>query len=105
MLKNSQRKKYEEKYLKDFRKFYKLTAHKDVVKSTKFGIWGGRNLLFEHHGFKDRSEESLFEKILSTKGMSPLIHVIWDEFELWRKERVLRLVRNIFSNYKQSNLI
>lgn len=27
--------------------------------------------------------------------MSSLIHVIWDEFELWRKEKVLKMVRLI----------
>jgi hypothetical protein len=83
--------------LKVFRKHYKITAHKDNKNAEKFGFCGGystsRNLLFEYHGRQDEPQHSLFETILNTPNMSELIHVIWDEFELWRKEKVLKMVR------------
>lgn len=64
-----------------------------------------RNLIFEHYSdLSPQSEQnpqtphnpqSLFENILATPGMSKLIHLIWDEFELWRKEKVLKMVKAI----------
>jgi hypothetical protein len=81
--------------LENFRKNYRLTAHKDV-KESSFDIRQisstNRSLLFEHEGRPGDSKKSLFEEILETKNMSPLIHVIWDEYELWRKEIILTTV-------------
>lgn len=68
-----------------------MTGQKEE-KSLFGGSSTSRNLLFEYHG-TDQPSESLFELILSEPGMSELIHAVWDEFELWRKENVLKMVR------------
>lgn len=78
-----------------FRRLYRLTAHKDINKSKLSFLQEfttTRCLLFDHEGRPGESNDSLFEEILMTRGMSSLIHVIWDEFELWRKERILTTV-------------
>jgi hypothetical protein len=95
-------------HLETFRKLYKLTAHKDVKKAG-FGLFHeystSRNLLFEHDGRPGNSCKSLFEEILETKGMAPLIRVIWNEFELWRKEKVLKMVNELRKQNYQKNSI
>lgn len=81
--------------LATFRKLYRLTVPKtteesgfDVLQTSSTN----RSLLFEYEGRPGNSNKSLFEEILGTKNMAPLIHVIWDEFELWRKEIILTTV-------------
>lgn len=91
-----QREEYRKKYLDIFRENYKITAHEYNKNAQTHRLFGGfstsRNLIFEHHGCSDTPKKSLFEEILGTPNMSELIHMIWDEFELWRKEKVLKMV-------------
>lgn len=55
-------------------------------------FWTTRNLIFEHDARPGTTKISLFEEILSTGGTLEVIDLIWDVFELWRKERILTAV-------------
>lgn len=78
-----------------FLEYYRMTDHKQMTYSEKIGFFGSyatyRNLLFERR----HTEESLFEKILMKKGSAPVIDLVWHEFELWRKEKILIMVRTV----------
>ena len=56
-------------------------------------------------GRKSDQSESVFEKILATKGTSCLIELFWDKFQLCTKEQILNLVRSFFEVFSFSCLL
>jgi hypothetical protein len=97
-----------EAQLTRFRGYFKRTIQEDddQPSSGYFEEYQtSRNLIFEHDSRPGSYDKSLFEQILSTKGTSMLIELIWDEFELWRKEKVLITVRHAIEEGQEQSFI